>query len=278
VHDVSLAVCAGTRVAVVGPSGAGKSTLAALVARFHDPAAGAVLLDGRDLRECALVWLRSQVGFVLQDTALFTGTVADNISYGTDATREAIQAAARAAGADEFITALPTGYDTPLGTRGVGLSGGQRQRLAIARVLLRDPPLLVLDEPTNGLDAESEAAVMAGIDAVMAGRTTILITHSMALAARCDQIVALDHGRIVDAGPPTQLLAGRGVVRRLAAAQGVAKPRPIPAPDDPAMPRLAALFDPPSVADVLDVQFEHPGSVADVTIRYVRSGYPLEGP
>jgi ABC-type multidrug transport system fused ATPase/permease subunit len=269
-HGASLTVPAGTRLAVVGPSGAGKSTLASLVARFHDPGAGAVLIDGRDLRDCSLGWLRDQVGLVLQDTALFTGTVAENIAYGTDADLAAVRAAARVAGAHTFITELPAGYDTMLGTKGVGLSGGQRQRIAIARAVLRDPPVLLLDEPTSGLDAESEAAVMAGIEALMQGRTTILITHSMALASRCDRVVVLDRGRLGDSGPPGELLAGRGVFRRLAAAQGLASPAPIPAPVDPAFPHLAALFDPETVAAAFDAQFERSGCVTGVTIRYVR--------
>ena len=179
---VSLRVGPGERLALMGPSGAGKSTLGALVARFFDPTAGRVLIDGRDARECSLAWLREQVAVVLQDTVLFSGTVHDNIAYATDATREEVVAAARSAAAHEFICALPRGYDTDLGPQGLALSGGQRQRIGVARTLLRDPPILVLDEPTTGLDAASETAVLDGLQALMRGRTTILITHSPRLA------------------------------------------------------------------------------------------------
>ena len=171
---------AGRAARADGASGVGKSTLGALVARFFDPTEGRVLIDGRDARDCSLEWLRDQVAVVLQDTVLFSGTVHDNIAYATDATREQVEAAARAAAADEFIRGLPEGYETDLGPQGVALSGGQRQRIGIARTLLRDPPVLVLDEPTTGLDAAAETAVLDGLQALMHGRTTILITHSPA--------------------------------------------------------------------------------------------------
>jgi ABC-type multidrug transport system fused ATPase/permease subunit len=195
---VTLSIEPGSRVALVGPSGAGKSTLAALIARFHDPADGRVLLDGRDLRDCRLVWLREQVGVLLQDTVLFTGTVAENIAYATSATREQVVAAAKAAAAHEFVESLPHGYDTPLGPQGVGLSGGQRQRIGIARTLLRDPSVLILDEPTTGLDGDSQAHVLAGLRELMRGRTTILITHSPELWATADRVLEINDGRIVE--------------------------------------------------------------------------------
>ena len=195
--DVSLRIPAGRRVALTGPSGAGKSTLSALIARFYDPTAGAVSLDGRDARDCDIAWLREQVAVVLQDTVLFTGSVRDNIAYGTDATPEEIVAAARAAAADEFIRRLPDGYDTVLGPQGNGLSGGQRQRIGIARTLLRNPPVIILDEPTTALDRASEAQVLEGLDRLMRGRTCLLITHSPRLAATADEVVELDGGRIV---------------------------------------------------------------------------------
>jgi ATP-binding cassette, subfamily B, bacterial len=217
-HDVTLTIPAGQRVAIVGPSGAGKSTLGALVARFYDPARGFVLLDGRDLRHCSLDWLRDQVGLLLQDTVLFTGTVAENIAYGRVATREEIAAAARAAGAESFILDLPHGYDEPLGPQGVGLSGGQRQRLGIARLILRDPPLLILDEPTTGLDTVSETHVIDGIQDLMSGRTTLLVTHSIALARNCDRIIVIRDGRIVQDGSADQLDTQPGLFRELAAA------------------------------------------------------------
>ena len=215
-NDVSLTIPAGQRVAIIGPSGAGKSTLGALVARFYDPADGWVLLDGRDLRHCSLDWLRDQVGMLLQDTVLFTGTVAENIAYGRVASRESVAAAARAAGADAFILSLPNGYDEPLGPQGVGLSGGQRQRLGIARLILRDPPLLVLDEPTTGLDSISEAHVIDGLQDLMSGRTTLLVTHSIALARKCDRIIVIRDGHIVQDGSADQLDDQPGLFRELA--------------------------------------------------------------
>jgi ABC-type multidrug transport system fused ATPase/permease subunit len=218
---LSLAVPAGSRIAIVGASGAGKSTVGALITRFYDPEIGRVLLDGRDLRDCSLRWVREQVGILLQDTVLLTGTIRDNIVYGTDASSEQVLAAARAVDADSFIRELPDGYDTQLGPQGVGLSGGQRQRLGIARVLLRDPPVLLLDEPTTGLDATSEAAVMHGLETLMSGRTTILITHSMALASRADRVVVLRDGRMAQDASPAELLAQPGLFRRLAREQGL---------------------------------------------------------
>src|SRR5919107_5545012 len=228
-EGISLHFPVGSRVAVVGPSGAGKSTVGALIARFYDPSAGQVLIDGRDARECSLDWLRDQVGILLQDTVLFTGTVADNIAYGRSAPREDIMRAARAADAEHFISGLPGGFDAELGPQGIGLSGGQRQRIGIARVLLRDPPILVLDEPTTGLDAASEAQVMEGLTALMHGRTTILITHSMALARGADRIVVIEAGRIVQEGTPAELLEVPGPFRRLAAEQGLVERRRRPA-------------------------------------------------
>jgi ATP-binding cassette, subfamily B, bacterial len=202
--DVSLRIEPGSRVALVGPSGAGKSTLAALIARFYDPTSGRVLIDGRDLRDCRLSWLRDQIGVLLQDTVLFTGTVADNIAYSTRATREEVVQAAKAAAAHGFVTTLPNGYDTELGPQGVGLSGGQRQRIGIARTLLRDPPVLLLDEPTTGLDAESQRHVLDGLGELMRGRTTVLITHSPELWRTADRVVEIDGGRIANGGPRWQ--------------------------------------------------------------------------
>ena len=196
-HEVSLRIEPGSRVALVGPSGAGKSTLAALIARFYDPASGRVLIDGRDLRDCRLAWLRDQIGVLLQDTVLFTGTVAENIAYGTSATEGEIVAAAKAAAAHAFVSELPGGYETQLGPQGVGLSGGQRQRIGIARTLLRNPPVLVLDEPTTGLDAETQTHVLDGLRELMRERTTILITHQTELWETADQVLEIERGRIV---------------------------------------------------------------------------------
>ncbi len=266
---VSFSVQAGESVAIVGTSGAGKSTLAALMGRFHDPDAGAVLLDGRDLRDCSLAWLRNQVGFVLQDTALFSGTVADNIAYSTDATRRMVIQAARRAGAHEFITALPDGYDTDLGPSGASLSGGQRQRLAIARVLLRNPPVVVLDEPTSGLDAATELDVMAALRQALKGRTTVLITHSLRLARTAEQVFVIDAGRVVEQGAPEQLIAGRGRFRSLAAAQGLAGSPRLPAPDDHALPQMSGLLDPDAVESVLTRTSPDP-QISGLAVRYIR--------
>ena len=207
VEAVALHIPAGASVALVGHSGAGKSTIGALIVRMFDPIRGSVLIDGRDARDCSLAWLRRQVGVVLQDTILFTGTVAENIAYGTDAGMEQVVAAARAVAADRFIRSLPEGYDTRLGPQGVGLSGGQRQRIGLARTLVRDPRILVLDEPTTGLDVESETEVITGLRALMEGRTTILMTHTLDLAAGADVVVLLKEGRIVAHGPPAEVLA-----------------------------------------------------------------------
>jgi ABC-type multidrug transport system fused ATPase/permease subunit len=191
----------------------------ALVARFYDPAEGTVSVDGVDARELSLRWVRDQVGVLLQDTILFSGTVRDNIAYGTDADLETIEKVAAAAGALAFVKSLPDGFDTMLGPDGIGLSGGQRQRIGIARVLLRDPPVLVLDEPTTGLDAESEVQVMAGLNRLIEGRTTILITHSTALASKADRVVLMAEGRVVEEGTPEQLLASDSAFRRLTSTQ-----------------------------------------------------------
>ena len=228
---IDLTVPAGSRVVLVGESGAGKSTLGALVARFYDPTSGRVLLDGHDLRDRPLRWVRSQVGVLLQDTVLLTGSVAENIAYGTSASPEAVRAAAVAADAHDFVSALPGGYDHALGPQGVGLSGGQRQRLGIARVLLRDPAVLLLDEPTTGLDPASEAVVLERLEVLMRGRTTVIVTHSMALAQRSDRVVVLRQGRVVQDGPPADLLASPGPYRRMAQEQGLLGPgRADPAP------------------------------------------------
>jgi ATP-binding cassette subfamily B protein len=216
---VSLQVPRGSRLALVGESGAGKSTVGALVARFYDPTQGSVRIDGRDARDWPLRWVRDQVGVLLQDTILFTGSVRDNIAYGTDADLATIREVARAAGALTFIQSLPKGFDTMLGPGGVGLSGGQRQRIGIARVLLRDPPVLVLDEPTTGLDAESEVQVMAGLQRLIQGRTTILITHSTALARSADHVAVMAGGRVVEYDTPQRLLSRDSAFRRLATTQ-----------------------------------------------------------
>ena len=216
---VTLHVPSGSRLALVGESGAGKSTVGALVARFYDPSHGSVRVDGRNAREWPLRWVRNQVGVLLQDTILFSGTVRENIAYGTEADDAMVEEVAAAAGALSFVQSLPDGFDTMLGPGGVGLSGGQRQRIGIARVLLRDPPVLVLDEPTTGLDAESEAQVMAGLNHLIEGRTTILITHSTALARSADHVAVMASGKVVEYDVPERLLGRDSAFRRLTGTQ-----------------------------------------------------------
>jgi ATP-binding cassette, subfamily B, bacterial len=266
--DLTLSIPAGERLALIGRSGAGKSTLAALIARFYDPPPerGRVSLDGRDLRDCSLSWLRDQVGLVLQETVLFTGTVAENIAYGLDADREQVVAAGKAAGAHTFVAELPQGYDTMLGQRGVGLSGGQRQRIAIARTLLRDPPVLVLDEPTTGLDAESEAQVMDGLGALMRGRTTIVITHAARLAATADRVVVVEEGRVARDGPAEVVLAEEPSLR--ARTKRGRERTPVPA--DPALPHLADVLAPDVMAEVLARSLGEDAPPPDVRVRYLR--------
>src|SRR4051794_7649965 len=243
-RDVSLKIAPGERIAIIGPSGAGKSTMSSLIARFHDPTGGRLLLDGRDLRDCSLDWVRVQVGVLLQETVLFTGTVEANIAYGTpDATFPRVLAAAQIAVADDFIDSLPEGYDTELGPQGVGLSGGQRQRVGIARTVLRDPAILILDEPTTGLDVESERQVLDGLDGLMTGRTTLMVTHSFALARRAHRVLVIDDGHIVAEGPPDEILAEDGPWRVLAETRRSRSParRRGRLPADPELPQLRPL-------------------------------------
>jgi len=214
---IRLEIPKGQRVALVGASGSGKTTLANLLPRFYDPTEGAVRIDGRDIREVTLASLRRQIGIVTQETVLFDDTVRNNIAYGMDGdvSQQSIAEAARAAFADEFIDALPDGYDTRLGERGSRLSMGQRQRLTIARALLRDPPILILDEATSALDAESESAVQEALERLMQGRTSLVIAHRLATVRGADRILVMQHGRIVEEGSHHQLLARRGVYTRL---------------------------------------------------------------
>lgn len=209
-HDVSLHVRPGQRLAVVGPSGAGKSTLAALLLRLQDPVSGCVRIDGHDLRDLTLESLRAQVAIVLQESVLFAATVGENVAHGRpDASDAEIEAAARTANAHAFIAALPDGYDTILGERGATLSGGQRQRIAIARAVLRDAPIVVLDEAMAGLDAASEQAVHEALRGLTAGRTTIVIAHDLDAVADADLMAWLEQGRLVDVGAPRGVMARR---------------------------------------------------------------------
>ncbi len=215
-HDLNLDLAAGQCVALVGSSGSGKTTFVSLLPRFYDVTSGRILLNGRDLREYTTASIRAHMGLVTQETFLFNDSVAYNIAYGRpDAPREAIEEAARRAHAHEFIRQLPQGYDTVIGERGVRLSGGQRQRLAIARALLRNPPILILDEATSALDTESERLVQAALDELMAHRTVFVIAHRLSTIVRADRILVLDQGRVVEDGPHAQLLAKNGVYRRL---------------------------------------------------------------
>jgi ATP-binding cassette subfamily B protein len=216
-HDVSLAVDAGKTVALVGPSGSGKTSLVALIARLYDPTAGTVLVDGIDVREVEVEKLRAEVAFVADDSFLFTASIADNIAYARSAaTREEIEAAARLAQADSFIRALPDGYDTRVGERGLTLSGGQRQRVAIARALLADPRILILDDATSSVDATTEAAIKVGLREAMAGRTTFIIAHRLSTVSLADEIIVLDHGELVDRGTHEELMEGCGFYREIA--------------------------------------------------------------
>jgi len=214
--DISFNVRMGESVALVGSSGAGKSTLVNMIPRFYDVSSGRILLNGSDIRRFTLASLRARMAMVTQETFLFNDTVANNIAYGRpDASRDDILEAARRANADGFISELPKGYETNVSERGVRLSGGQRQRIAIARALLRNAPILILDEATSSLDAESEKLVQDALMELMRGRAVFVIAHRLSTIIRCDRILVLDKGRIVESGPHAELLAAGGVYKRL---------------------------------------------------------------
>ncbi len=220
-HDITLNARAGERIALVGPSGAGKSTLTALLLRFYAPESGRLLLDGRDARDYPLHWLRGQMAIVPQDVLLFGGTIAENIVYGRPGADDAaIREAARLANADEFISGFPEGYATLVGDRGIQLSGGQRQRIAIARAILKDPAILILDEATSSLDSESERLVQVALERLMAGRTTFIVAHRLATIRTADRIAVLEAGRVVELGNHAELSAKPdGLYRRLSSLQ-----------------------------------------------------------
>jgi ATP-binding cassette subfamily B protein/subfamily B ATP-binding cassette protein MsbA len=210
----------GEIVALVGPSGAGKSTTVGLLPRFYDPWEGIVAIDGRDVREVQLGSLRSQIAIVLQEPFLFPVTVAENIAYARPhASRAEIEAAARAANAHAFIERLPRGYDTVVGERGATLSGGERQRIAIARALLKDAPILVLDEPTSAVDAETERLLLDAIERLVAGRTTFIIAHRLSTLQKAHRILAMENGMIVESGTHAELIARGGLYARFHALQ-----------------------------------------------------------
>ncbi|MGA8572009.1 MAG: lipid A export permease/ATP-binding protein MsbA [Desulfobaccales bacterium] len=215
-HDIDLTLGRGEIVALVGPSGAGKSTLLSLLPRFYEVTGGAILIDGRDLRELTLASLRAQIGVVTQQTILFNDTVRYNVAYGSLAAREEeILAALKSAYAYDFVASLPRGLDTVIGEQGVRISGGERQRLAIARALLKDPPILLLDEATSELDSESEREVQYALDRLIVGRTTLVIAHRLSTVRNARRIVVLEEGRVVESGRHADLLAAGGPYRRL---------------------------------------------------------------
>jgi len=215
-RDINLEVRAGEVLAVVGSSGAGKSTLVHLIPRFFDVSSGRLLIDGQDIRQATLASLRSQIGVVSQDTVLFNDTARNNIAYGQpNVPQKVVEAAARAALAHDFISDLPSGYDTVIGERGVRLSGGERQRIAIARALLKNAPILILDEATSALDTESESLVQSALANLMAGRTVVVIAHRLSTVRRADRIVVLENGTITDIGSHEDLMKKFGTYRRL---------------------------------------------------------------
>jgi ATP-binding cassette subfamily B protein len=215
-EDLSLQIEPGKMVALVGPTGAGKTTIVSLLPRFYETSSGQIRIDGTDIRRYRQKSLREQISFVLQETLLFRATVAQNIAYGKpQASHQEIVRAARLANADEFIDRMPDGYETMIGERGVTLSGGQRQRITIARAIIRDSPILILDEPSAGLDAESEKLVFDALENLMQGKTSIVIAHRLATVRRADLIFVIDQGRVVEQGTHEELLANSGLYSRL---------------------------------------------------------------
>jgi subfamily B ATP-binding cassette protein MsbA len=216
-ENVSFTIRKGEVVAIVGPSGSGKSTMADLLPRFYDPTSGSITIDGRDLRSVELKSLRDKIGIVTQETILFNDTVRNNIAYGLElCPMEEIVRAAKAANAHAFVSDMPGGYDSRIGERGVKISGGERQRLALARAILKNPPILILDEATSALDTESELLVQQAIENLMAGRTSVVIAHRLSTIQHADRILVIENGRIVETGRHEELLKnGKGLYRKL---------------------------------------------------------------
>ena len=218
--DISFSIKQGEMIGIVGHSGVGKSTLINLIMRLYDPTAGEVLIDGKDVRDISQNSLRSQVGVVLQETYLFNGTVLDNIRYAKpDATFEQIVNAAKTANCHDFITRMPDGYNTVVGERGYNLSGGERQRIAIARAILHDPKILILDEATASLDTQTEKQIQDALDRLIKGRTTIAIAHRLSTLANADRLIVLKKGKVAEIGTHTELLRNKGVYYELVMAQ-----------------------------------------------------------
>ncbi len=215
-QDVCFTIKPGQLVGIVGPTGSGKSTVVSMIPRFYDPVQGTVKIDGRDVRDFKLASLRDQVGYVLQETVLFHGTIAENIAFGRpDATRQEIIEAAELANAHEFISRLDQGYDTMVGERGSTLSGGQRQRIGIARVMVRNNPILLLDEPTAALDSESEKLVIEALERLMKGRTVITIAHRLTTIRDADQIIVISGGVVAESGTHDELMAKNAIYAQL---------------------------------------------------------------
>lgn len=228
-RDVSFTIEPGQVVGVVGPTGSGKSTVLSLIPRFYDPAGGRVLVDGAAVDDYKLAALRAQIGYILQETVLFRGTIRENIAYGRPgATDDEVIAAAKLADAHEFIARMPHGYDSVVGERGDALSGGQRQRIGIASAVIRNSPILILDEPTAALDAESEREVIDALTRVMKGRTVIMIAHRLSTIAGADKIIVLKDGVVAEQGTNEELIARGGVYAELHRIQYEARPAPLP--------------------------------------------------